>query len=143
MIRILHRFLDFAAAAGRVSVTAHPAAAMAHLGQPRAPRPTRRARRRSTTPQPVQRRWEAAPWALNDLVDGGTGSDGRGDEMPAAHAPERLTWLTWSAGDGSRRAESLDGTLGLAAGLDPYPGPPSSAERHAPGETAWRRPAPQ
>ena len=129
MIRILHRILDFAAVAGSVSVTAHPAAALAHLGQPRAARPTRRARRRSATPQPGQRRREGAPWALNDPVDGRTGSGGHGDEVPAAHAPERLTWLTWSAGDGSRRAGSVDGTLGLASGLDTCPGPPSSPVR--------------
>ena len=53
MIRILHRILDIAAAAGSVAVTAHPAAALAHLGHPRASRPTRRARRRSTTTQPA------------------------------------------------------------------------------------------
>ena len=54
MIRILHRILDIAAAAGSVAVTAHPAAALAHLGQPRAPRPTRRARQRIATTQPTQ-----------------------------------------------------------------------------------------
>ena len=53
MIRIVHRILDIAAAAGSVAVTAHPAAALAHLGQPRAPRPTRRARRRRTPTQPA------------------------------------------------------------------------------------------
>ena len=53
MIRILRRMLDIAAAAGSVAVTAHPAAALAHLGQPRAARPRRRAQRRSTTTQPA------------------------------------------------------------------------------------------
>ena len=143
MIRILHRILDFTAVAGRMSVTAHPAAALAHLGQPRPPRPTKRARRRGATPQHGQRRREGAPWALNDPVDGGTGSGGHGDEIPAAHAPERLTWLTWAAGDGSRRAGSVDGTLGLASELDTYPGAPPTPERRAAGDTAWRRPAPQ
>lgn len=53
MIRILHRILDIAAAAGNVAVTAHPAAALAHLGHPRASRPTRRSRWRSATAQRV------------------------------------------------------------------------------------------
>lgn len=101
MIRILHRILDIAAAAGGVAVTAHPAAALAHLGQPRAPRPTTPARWRSTAPQPAQRSRTGASWALNDRVDGRVGSGGHGDEMPAAHAPERLTWLRWARGAGS------------------------------------------
>lgn len=67
MIRFVHRILDFAAAAGSVAVTAHPAAALAHLGHPRPPRPTP-ARRRSATPQPAPKRLTWLEWA------GGPGS---------------------------------------------------------------------
>ena len=98
MIRILHRILDLAVAAGNVSVTAHPAAALAHLGQPREPRPTRRARWRSTTPRPGQRRREGARWTSNDLVVGHADRGGHAGEIPTAHAPQRLTWLNWSGG---------------------------------------------
>jgi hypothetical protein len=104
MIRFVHRILDFAAAAGSVAVTAHPAAALAHLGHPRPPRPTR-ARRRST-PQPGPRR----------------------------HAPERLTWLEWAGGAGSRRVSAIDATVEAFSGLDPSTGS-SSRERHAARES--------
>ena len=105
MIRFVHRILDFAAAAGSVAVTAHPAAALAHLGHPRPPRPTR-ARRRSTAPQPGPRR----------------------------HAPERLTWLEWAGDPGSRRASAIDVTLAARSGLVPSTGP-SSRERHTARES--------
>lgn len=162
MKHFLLRILDVAAAA--VSATTaglpsgHPAATLAHLGQPHPARDTQtnhaprrprrhRGRHRSRVSAPAAPAWlppmqgrpEVPRWSLDGLGEDRGASGLQSGSLPSAQVPDRHSWREWAAGAGSRRASAVDVTLGLGSGMDVCAGPPSTQERHA----AWdsRRPA--
>lgn len=148
MKHLLLRILDVAAAA--VSATTaglpsgHPAAALAHLGQPHPARDTRttqapgrlrrghRGRRLSGVPAPAAPAWpppgqgrpEIPRWSLDGLGEDRGASGIQGESLPPAQVSDRHSWREWAAGPGSRRASAVDVTLGLGSGLDVCAGRP-------------------